>query len=90
MVRVHVYVQGRVQGVGFRAFTVRQAQRHGVTGWVRNVQDGRVEVEAQAVREAVEGFLVDLERGPALSKVGEVSVEWIDPQDQESTFEVKY
>ncbi|MDT7041479.1 acylphosphatase [Candidatus Nitronereus thalassa] len=90
MVRVHVFVQGHVQGVGFRAFTARQAKSHQVNGWVRNVQDGRVELEAQGLRESVEKFLVDLEQGPALSNVREVSVEWIEPQDQESTFEVKY
>jgi acylphosphatase len=90
MVRAHVFVRGRVQGVGFRAFTSHQAERHAVTGWVRNISDGRVEAEAQGLREAVEGFLIDVQRGPVLSNVGEVTVEWIEPQSQESTFEVRY
>ncbi|GAB4457241.1 MAG: acylphosphatase [Anaerolineae bacterium] len=55
--RAHVFIAGRVQGVSFRWFTQRQAQELGLTGWVRNLWDGRVEAvfegEAEAVRQAV-------------------------------------
>jgi acylphosphatase len=55
--RAHVFISGRVQGVSFRWFTQRQAQELGLTGWVRNLWDGRVEAvfegEAEAVRQAV-------------------------------------
>lgn len=63
---VHVVVRGIVQGVGFRAFTVRAAQRHGVRGWVRNLPDGTVEIAAQG---APESFFEDLALGPRHGRV---------------------
>ncbi len=89
-VRVHVLVSGRVQGVGFRAFTWRQAKHHGLVGWVRNRADGRVESEAQGPRTAVMNFLRDVEQGPPLSSVEHVEVEWVTPGQEETGFEVKY
>lgn len=89
-VRAHVFVSGRVQGVGFRAFACRQAEQHGLTGWVRNVIDGRVESEAQGQRRAVDEYLHDLERGPAWSSVDQVEVSWIEPIQHDSVFEVVY
>lgn len=65
-------VSGRVQGVGYRDWVVRQAQRLGVTGWVRNRKDGRVEILATGEDEAL-GALVDACReGPPLARVAEV------------------
>ncbi len=58
-------VKGRVQGVGFRFFTVRAARRHDVSGWVRNLPDGSVEVQAQGTASSLESFREDLNRGPA-------------------------
>jgi len=52
-----VYYSGCVQGVGFRATTVHMARKHPVTGWVRNLPDGRVQVLAEGSAEAVDGFL---------------------------------
>ena len=53
LVRKHIVVNGLVQGVGFRYFTVTQARRLGVRGWVRNCRDGSVELEAQGSSDAV-------------------------------------
>ncbi len=89
-VRAHVLVGGRVQGVGFRAFACRQAKHHGLTGWVRNVVDGRVESEVQGVRPSVDDFLRDLERGPALSSVDHIQIDWVEPKCDETGFEVRY
>jgi len=89
-VRAHVWVSGCVQGVGFRAFTCRQAEHHGLTGWVRNTADGRVESEVQGARKAVDNFLRDLERGPTVSKVEQVDVHWALPEKDETGFEIKY
>ena len=50
IIGLHVVVQGKVQGVGFRAFTEYQATQRGLHGWVRNLQDGTVEVEAEGSR----------------------------------------
>ncbi|HUQ70538.1 MAG TPA: acylphosphatase [Planctomycetaceae bacterium] len=62
MRRVHVLYHGRVQGVGFRATTHRIAARHPVTGFVRNLPEGSVEVEVQGESAAVSAFLADVQR----------------------------
>lgn len=65
-------VSGRVQGVGFRWFTRREAVRLGLAGHARNLPDGRVEVVAQGSSEQVEALRKRLESGPALSRVDRV------------------
>jgi len=60
MIRKHIYYSGRVQGVGFRYTTSRLADRYDVTGFVRNLSDGRVEVVVEGTSAAVESFLDDL------------------------------
>lgn len=62
-------VSGEVQGVGFRFFTQRVAARHQVTGYVRNLSDGRVEALAQGTASAVEAFRSDIATGPIGSVV---------------------
>ena len=88
--RVHVFVTGRVQGVGFRAFVCRQAEQQGLTGWVRNVVDGRVESEVQGPRAVVSNFLRDVERGPTLSSVTQIEIDWVSPGQEDTIFEIKY
>ena len=63
-VRARIVISGRVQGVGYRAFGEEAAQRCGVRGGVRNLRDGRVEVEAEGERGAVDDLLVCLRKGP--------------------------
>ena len=65
-------IRGRVQGVGFRAWTQRRARELALHGWVRNVADGSVEVCAQGDERAVERLLELLRRGPPLARVREV------------------
>lgn len=72
METLDVRISGRVQGVGFRAATVRQAHLLGVTGWVRNAPDGSVEALVQGEPEQVDQMLSWLHRGPPLAKVAEV------------------
>jgi acylphosphatase len=62
-------IDGEVQGVGFRYFTLRAAARHQVLGIVRNLPDGRVEVIAEGEREAMDQFKQDLAAGPRLAEV---------------------
>ena len=69
-------VQGRVQGVGFRFFVVRRARQLGLTGMVRNLPDGRVEVWARGSKTTLQDFRQALRQGPALSRVDQVEVEW--------------
>jgi acylphosphatase len=68
-----------VQGVGFRAFVVDHAQRLGLSGFVRNLPDRRVEVVAEGVRRDVEALLRAAERGPAGARVAAVDVTWESP-----------
>lgn len=74
-VRVHCFVSGRVQGVSFRSFTVKVAEKLGLTGWVRNSPDERVETVVEGEEKDVEKFEELLNKGPMLSRVDEVKVE---------------
>lgn len=75
-VRLHARVEGRVQGVGYRAFVVQKAQELGLKGWARNRWDGSVEVLAEGKRETLERLLTALRAGPRMSHVTDVQVEW--------------
>lgn len=76
--KVRAVVCGRVQGVGFRFFTQRMAQLTGVTGWVRNLPMGDVEIEAVGSEEQVKNFLTAVEKGPTMSFVTEVRKDFFD------------
>jgi acylphosphatase len=73
---LHAWVEGRVQGVGFRAFVQDQAQRLGLTGWVRNVGEDQVEVWGEGPQPDLDTLLSALQRGPRSSYVSDVRVEW--------------
>jgi acylphosphatase len=68
-VRVHVFVSGRVQGVGYRAFTQREARRLELAGWAMNLPDGRVEAVIEGPREKVEKLIETMKRGPRGARV---------------------
>jgi acylphosphatase len=68
------FVTGRVQGVGFRAFTERAARETGVTGWVRNLADGPVEVHANGTVAQLDDFEARLRTGPRWAEVRSVEV----------------
>jgi acylphosphatase len=69
--RIHVWVKGRVQGVGFRAYVQSNALQIGVTGWVRNVGYDTVEAVAEGSAEQIARFLEMVKRGPTGSRVDE-------------------
>ena len=73
---VHLYVSGRVQGVGFRFFTINRAHKYGVTGWVKNLYDGRVETEAEGTVQNLRLFLDDVRIGPAHAHISHVADQW--------------
>jgi len=75
-VRVHVWVRGRVQGVGFRAHVEYYARRIGVSGWVRNVGRDMVEAVAQGTRDETQRFIEMVKQGPRASRVDESRIEW--------------
>jgi acylphosphatase len=74
--RVHVLVSGIVQGVAFRAATIDEARRLSLSGWVRNLPDGRVEAEAEGERSDLEALVQFCRRGPPAARVADVEVTW--------------
>lgn len=86
--RAHVFVSGRVQGVGFRASTRREAARKDVDGWVKNLEDGRVEAVFEGEQSAVEDMVTWCESGPATARVEDVSAEWAEPSGH-TEFEIR-
>ncbi|MDZ7702702.1 MAG: acylphosphatase [Halobacteriales archaeon] len=86
--RAHVYVSGRVQGVFFRATTREAAAEHGVDGWVRNLDDGRVEAVFEGPREAVEAMVEFCHEGSPAAEVRDVEVGYGAPEGHDG-FEIR-
>ena len=90
LVRAHIWVKGRVQGVGFRAHVEYHARQiGGVTGWVRNVGWNTVEAVAEGSREQVERLIAMMREGPRSSRVDEAKVEYEPITGEFSEFGVK-
>ncbi len=87
--RVHVLIAGRVQGVCFRGQTERWALGSGLTGWVRNRSDGRVEVVAEGERGALESLVELLRKGPSFGRVDSVDVRWTDFTGEFDSFRIR-
>ena len=86
-VRAHVWVKGRVQNVGFRAYVEYGARQiGGLTGWVRNVGYDTVEAVAEGERSDVELFILMMKDGPGASRVDESKVEWEEPTGEFTQF----
>lgn len=88
-VRLHAIVEGNVQGVGFRAFVVDWAYRLGIRGWVRNRWDETVEVVAEGSRDGLEKLEAALRRGPSMSYVSDVKVEWLEASGEFRDFRTR-
>jgi acylphosphatase len=89
-VRARISVSGRVQGVGYRAFTVRTANERGLVGGVRNCEDGRVELEAEGSRDKIMSLIEALKVGPPASRVTDIRVEWVRATGRQIEFAVWY
>ena len=76
MERLHALVRGNVQGVGFRYFIQRKARQLGLRGWVRNNDDGTVELVAEGARPDLEQLMMAAEEGPRTARVQRVEVRW--------------
>ncbi|MEJ7554429.1 MAG: acylphosphatase [Aquificaceae bacterium] len=90
MIALKIYVSGIVQGVGYRAFTKRLAQSYGLTGWVKNLPDGRVEVFVQGDKEVVWEFLKQLWEGPPAGRVDRMEILKEVPNHEERDFTIRY
>ena len=89
-VRAHIWVKGRVQGVGFRAFVEFMARKiDGLSGWVRNVGYDTVEAIAEGERPQVERLIEVMKEGPRGSRVDESKVEWEVVTGEFREFEVR-
>ena len=89
-VRAHIWVRGRVQGVGFRAYVEYSARQIGcLTGWVRNVGYDTVEALAEGERKNVEHLIRAMNQGPRGSRVDESKVEWETPTGEFVQFGVR-
>ncbi len=90
MVRAHVVVEGRVQGVAFRYFTAGEAERLGIEGWVRNQRNGTVEAVFEGDDAAVKKMVEWCRAGPPSAIVGSVDVKWEDYRGEFTGFIIQY
>jgi acylphosphatase len=85
---VRLMVSGRVQGVGFRYYVKQVAAQHKIKGWIRNRDDGRMEIAAEAARQQVDAFSRKVGRGTFLARVEGVDSQLCEPQNY-TAFEIK-
>ena len=85
----HVFFEGRVQGVGFRWMVKNLARGYDVTGWVKNLPDGRVEMQAGGDADEVDGFIEAIEESELRSHIKKVDVQVIPPPAGCQGFEIR-
>ena len=90
MVRYHIIADGRVQGVGFRFFCIMNAQNYYLTGWVRNMDNGMVEMEVQGEIDSIKKFLEIIKNGNRFIKVDELYQKKIEVIYNEYSFTERY
>ena len=89
-VRVHIFVSGRVQGIFFRENTKKKAQKLRITGWVRNLPDGRVEAVLEGEKDKIEELVNWVKKGPMFAKVDGLEVMPEEYQGEFDNFEIRY
>lgn len=87
--RAHLFIEGRVQGVFYRAFTRNLAFKLGLYGWVRNLPDGRVEALLEGNRETIEQAVQACWKGPAGSYVSHIDINWEEYSGVHTGFEIR-
>jgi acylphosphatase len=87
--QLRAVIEGRVQGVGFRYFVQQAAIEIGITGWVRNLADGRVELLVEGSRQDCDELLKTVSQGPSMSAVSNVDEIWGNPTGEERGFHIK-
>jgi len=85
----HIVVEGLVQGVGFRWFVARKAEGLGLRGYVKNLYNGNVEIEVAGERSLVEELIKEVKTGPRSAQVTNLKIEWQQPADHYSHFEIR-
>lgn len=89
-VRAHLYISGRVQGVYYRAFTQEVADSLGLTGWVRNLPDRKVEAVFEGEKDLIEKAIMKCHQGPPASRVTDIDVTWENQLEDFSDFRIRY
>lgn len=90
MKRIHLIISGDVQGVGLRTWIRGNGREMGLVGWVKNREDGMVEVVAEGEKKELEKLIMDCHDGPDIAMVESVNVTWEEPTDEFMEFEVVY
>ncbi len=88
--RAHLYIEGIVQGVFFRAFTRDVARRFALTGWVKNLPDGRVEAVFEGEEQDIQEAIKECYKGPPAAVVRHIDVKWEEPTGEFEDFEIRY
>ena len=88
--RVHVFYAGRVQGVGFRATAGETARHVRVSGWVKNLRDGRVELVAEGEEKSLAKFLNELRSGPMHNFIQNIEITWEMSLEELKDFDIRY
>lgn len=83
-------IEGIVQGVGYRFFTQDKAREYGLTGYVKNMYDGSVEIYAEGDKNVLDNFIKDLKVGPGMSRVERIDVQWIKAENQYESFTIVF
>jgi acylphosphatase len=87
--RVHIFISGEVQGVAFRYYTQDKARALGLTGWIRNLPDGRVEAVFEGSKQKIKEILQWIKQGPELARVINLVVKWEEHKDGWDSFEIR-
>lgn len=85
-----IILRGRVQGVGFRWFVKQHADQLGINGYVKNLHNGDVEIEAEGEKSRVEDLIDEVKKGPTFAKVQDIEVEWKDYSGRYGSFYIAY
>lgn len=89
MATARALISGFVQGVGYRAFVKKHATELGLTGWVKNLPDGRVEALFQGDKKVIEQIIELCKKGPFMAEVANVAVEW-EENSRQSNFTIEH
>ena len=87
---IKAIISGQVQGVGYRYFASREATLLGITGYVRNLYDGKVEVLAEGEDTSIDRYIMILEEGPGFGNVSDIQIENYPPESIYTKFTIKY
>ena len=88
-IRAHILIRGFVQGVGFRYYVYKLAAELGLSGYVKNLFTGEVEIEAEGDRSLVEELIARVRVGPRPAHVTDIAIEWRTPEHRAAGFEIR-